>query len=94
MPEDHVRVGVQVIVQNPAGQGLRARRARGFGAGTWGVPGGHLEPAEPITECALRELREETGLQGTGPRVICVSDPDPAANHHMQIGVAITSYDG
>ncbi len=29
----------------------------------WGFPKGHLEPNEPPAEAALREVREETGLE-------------------------------
>ena len=31
--------------------------------GVWSVPGGHLEKGEKIEEGAIREFREETGLQ-------------------------------
>jgi 8-oxo-dGTP diphosphatase len=31
----------------------------------WQFPGGHLEPGESVTDCANREVMEETGLQVT-----------------------------
>src|SRR5439155_693058 len=34
----------------------------------WGFPKGHLDPAEPPADAARREVTEETGLQGGGPR--------------------------
>ncbi|WP_269470695.1 NUDIX domain-containing protein [Streptomyces humicola] len=33
-----------------------------FAQGMWDLPVGKSEPGEPITETAVRELREETGL--------------------------------
>lgn len=33
-----------------------------FGQGLWDLPSGKSEPGEPITETAVRELYEETGL--------------------------------
>ena len=38
---------------------------RADGSGCWQWAGGKPEPGETLAECAVRELREETGLQAT-----------------------------
>jgi 8-oxo-dGTP diphosphatase len=44
---------------------LLARIAPGFeDAGSWTLPGGGIDFGEDPAECVLRELREETGLEG------------------------------
>lgn len=57
-----VRVGVACFVFNEAGDFLVMKRKGSHGAGTWGLPGGHIEFGEKVTECASREVREETGI--------------------------------
>ena len=42
---------------------LCKRNENGSLPGIWSVPGGHLEKGEKIEEGAIREFREETGLQ-------------------------------
>ncbi len=54
-------VGVGVIVIRNGGI-LLGKRIGSHGAGTWALPGGHLEYAERIEDCAAREVLEETGL--------------------------------
>lgn len=54
-------VGVGVIVIRN-GLVLLGQRAGSHGAGTWALPGGHLEFGENVAACAARELLEETGL--------------------------------
>lgn len=57
-----VKVGIGVFVFNEAGHVLLGKRINSHGHGTWGLPGGHLEHGETPIECAIREVREETGL--------------------------------
>jgi 8-oxo-dGTP diphosphatase len=56
------RVGVGVIVLRE-GLVLLGQRIGVHGAGTWALPGGHLEFGESVEHCAIREVREETGLE-------------------------------
>jgi len=54
-----VKVGVGVIVVNDRGRVLLEKRSD---SGMWGFPGGGIEPGESVYETALREVKEETGL--------------------------------
>ncbi|MCU1376613.1 MAG: hydrolase [Actinomycetia bacterium] len=46
------------------GRLLLVRRGRGPAAGEWSVPGGRLEAGETVGEAVVRELAEETGIEG------------------------------
>ena len=41
---------------------LLVERGKGRLAGLWSLPGGHIELGEKATDAALREVREETGI--------------------------------
>jgi len=43
---------------------LLVRRAQPPSAGFWSVPGGRVEPGETLAQAVVRELAEETGLEG------------------------------
>lgn len=57
----HVRVGISVILCKES-RILLGLRKGSHGAGTWAFPGGHLEMGESFSQCASRELLEETGM--------------------------------
>ncbi len=60
-PPTAPRVGVGVIITKDQ-QVLLLRRHNTHGAGTWSTPGGHLDFGETPEQCAVREVKEETGL--------------------------------
>lgn len=67
------------VVQDPQGRVLLGRRAgTGYGAGLWGLPGGHVEPGETLAQAAAREAAEEVGvrLDPAGLRALGVSRYD------------------
>lgn len=55
---------VAVAVVERDGRILFLRRDRDPMRGLWELPGGKIEPGESPAACALRELFEETGLEG------------------------------
>jgi len=57
-----VRVGVAILIFNDDGDLLLGKRKASHGAGTWSVPGGHIDFGETPEEACIREVREETGL--------------------------------
>ena len=66
-------IGIGVILINPAGQVLIGKR-EGSHAPYWSIPGGYLEPGETFETAAIREVKEETGLDIVNPVVIGVSN--------------------
>ena len=55
-------VGVGVVVLGPEGI-LLIKRGKQPRQGSWSLPGGGQKLGETVEDCALREVREETGLQ-------------------------------
>jgi 8-oxo-dGTP pyrophosphatase MutT (NUDIX family) len=55
-------IGARGVIRDNDGRILLIKRADN---GFWAMPGGAMELGESITECAIRETYEETGLAAT-----------------------------
>ena len=85
-----IGVGVCIIKENKI---LLGKRLNSHGQGTWAFPGGHLEFGETLVECALREVKEETGLIiGTIYRGPLTEDFFLAENKHYITIIMIAQY--
>jgi 8-oxo-dGTP diphosphatase len=67
------KIGVGVIVVRGC-EILFGLRRGAHGAGTWSLPGGHLDDGETAAACALRELYAELGLEAANPRVVAETE--------------------
>ena len=68
------RVGVGVLILDRRSRALLTLRKRPPEAGCWSIVGGKLEYLETIQECAVREAREEVGVDVTIEALLCVTD--------------------
>jgi 8-oxo-dGTP diphosphatase len=70
---DHPKVGIGVLIFNDQ-KILLGKRKKGHGAGMWAPPGGHLEFNELFEDCAIREVKEETGVTIEDPEYLAVTN--------------------
>lgn len=86
-------VGINVFVVKDR-QLLLGKRRNVYGAGTWGLPGGHLEVGEAMEEAAGRELKEETGLQAETLKFANLVNDKDKDQHYLQIGFVAEDFQG
>lgn len=86
-------VGVGVVCLRDD-QVLLVRRGRPPRLGEWSLPGGRLEWGETLAACAVREVREETGVEIALAGLVEVVDgrfggaPDDPEQHYVLIDYA------
>ncbi|MGH7948869.1 MAG: NUDIX domain-containing protein [Candidatus Binataceae bacterium] len=73
MTEQKFFVGVHGVIAS-RGRMLVLRRAAPmtYKPGAWDLPGGHLALGEDVEECLAREIKEETSLDVSVERLLCV----------------------
>jgi 8-oxo-dGTP diphosphatase len=89
------KVGVAAILTR-ANEVLLIRRQNAHGAGSWAVPGGHLEFGESIEHCAAREVLEEVGVQVTAMRYYGITNDVFALemHHYITVWMAVLAFEG
>jgi 8-oxo-dGTP diphosphatase len=68
------RVGVGVLVVDTQKRVLLTLRNRAPEAGSWSIVGGKVDFLERLEQCAVREAREEAGVEVELVRLLCVTD--------------------
>lgn len=88
------KIGIAVIVKH-GNTVLLGRRKGAHGAGTWAMPGGHLEFGETPEVCAARELLEETGLKALSVRRgVWTNDIIDGSKHYITLFMLVDHFEG
>ncbi len=68
MPKRHPYVAVDIFAINEKNEFVLVKRKNDPFKGYWALPGGFVEYGETVEHAAIREMKEETGLE------ICILD--------------------
>jgi ADP-ribose pyrophosphatase YjhB (NUDIX family) len=73
-----------------AGRLLLVQRATSPGRGLWSLPGGRVEQGETLAEACVRELAEETGVEGVCGELIGWVERITDRYHFVILDFAVT----
>ena len=71
------------------GRLLLVQRKNEPGLGSWSVPGGRVEPGETVQEAVVRELGEETGVEGVVMGLIGIAERIGHDHHFVILDYAV-----
>jgi|Deesub1362A_J573_1020465.scaffolds.fasta_scaffold00209_16 ADP-ribose pyrophosphatase YjhB (NUDIX family) len=91
---DRPEVGVGAVVLE--GQNiLLIKRKYPPDEGKWSIPGGHVKLGEPLFDAAIRELKEETDIEGIPEKIIdvgeiIVDDRGKVRYHYVVVDILVS----
>jgi 8-oxo-dGTP pyrophosphatase MutT (NUDIX family) len=83
------RMGAAAVILDADGRVLLVRHT--YGPLNWELPGGASEPGESIVDTALREVREETGLEARAERLTGIYYDLEYDAHHFVFRCSVSS---
>lgn len=90
---DKINIGCNglIIKNNKLLLGLRKNC---YGAGTYGLPGGHLKYGEKLIDAAKREILEECGVNVTDLVYNSTLDQVRPDQHYIQVNFVANDFEG
>jgi len=85
MPQQQKPIACVGVVCRRGDDVLLIKRGREPLKGKWSIPGGKMDFGETVQEAALRELKEETGVEARITRLIDVVDSIIDGHHYVLI---------